>query len=348
MKDRDNNDRIKKIQEHSLYYLVTGENDDKSETNGWWAIVERSIITKGDLRNMIITEVKCILSPWLCPGSLGYIFGMRGVGKTWLALKMAINISIGDDFGTWRCGGPRKTLYIDGEMSLKAMKSRIQLLEDGCLYPENLMLMSNEAVVKENGEAINLCAENHQSGLVEFCVKNGVEVVFIDNLSCLFLGMRENDADDWEKVAPWLLKFRQKGIAVVILHHSNRDGSAMRGTSRREDAASWILKVAEKHSGRKAKDGTFFTTTFTKNRDDGGNRELSTDWEFVTQGDRMVVSHSKSDTKTLIYDLIVDGLESCSDIAEELGITKVMVSRHVADLIEIGMVKKRGKSYILS
>ena len=38
--------------------------------------------------------------------------------------------------------------------------------------------------------------------------------------------MRENDADDWEAVLPWLLTLRRKGIAVCIIHHSGRSRTA--------------------------------------------------------------------------------------------------------------------------
>jgi hypothetical protein len=37
--------------------------------------------------------------------------------------------------------------------------------------------------------------------------------------------MKENEADDWEKVLDWLLMLRQSGIAVVVVHHANRDGN---------------------------------------------------------------------------------------------------------------------------
>jgi hypothetical protein len=61
---------------------------------------------------------------------------------------------------------------------------------------------------------------------------------------------------------------RQSGIAIIIVHHANRDGSEMRGTSRREDAADWVIKVSPNFKFAKIDKGTAFTTTFTKNRED--------------------------------------------------------------------------------
>jgi hypothetical protein len=65
--------------------------------------------------------------------------------------------------------------------------------------------------------------------------------------------MRANEADDWEKVPGSFLRFRRAGIAVVIIHHANRDGNDMWGTSKREDAAFWAIKVSRNNKGKKMK-----------------------------------------------------------------------------------------------
>jgi Mn-dependent DtxR family transcriptional regulator len=50
----------------------------------------------------------------------------------------------------------------------------------------------------------------------------------------------------------------------------------------------------------------------------------------------------------LVYDLIRSGLESCSDIAEELGITKGSVSEFATKLANDGLIKKQGNRYVLA
>ena len=75
-------------------------------------------------------------------------------------------------------------------------------------------------------------------------LKDGDKVVFLDNLSCLFSGVKENDADAWEVVLPWFLTLRRHRISVVVVHHSGRN-KEMRGTSRREDAAFWVIRLDE-------------------------------------------------------------------------------------------------------
>jgi RecA-family ATPase len=227
--------RIKEeIEEHPLYYLVG--KDGKSEAvkgENLEALKEKFFSTPVSAKKLSTREIRpheVILAPWFREGSLGYIFGLRGSGKTWFAWKMAISISKGEDFGPWKCEKSWKTLYVDGEMPLKSMQDRLKLLEPN--PAEELYLMSHDDLAEEE-IIFNLCKECQQEWLLEYCVENRVKVVFFDNLSCLCFGMKENEADSWEQVLGWLLRFRRAGIAVVIIHHANRDGNEMRGTSRR-------------------------------------------------------------------------------------------------------------------
>jgi hypothetical protein len=67
------------------------------------------------------------------------------------------------------------------------------------------------------------------------------------------------------------LLLRQARIAVIIVHHTNRKGNDMRGTSRREDAADWVVKVSPNFEFAKIDKGTAFPTTFLRNREDDGS-----------------------------------------------------------------------------
>jgi hypothetical protein len=293
---------------------------------------------------MDIPHRKQILSHWFRAGSLGYIFGIRGSGKTWFAWKMAICISKGEDFGPWKCERPWRTLYVDGEMPLESMQERLKLLD---LSPDkDLIFISHEIAAMQESIFLNLGNKDQQNMLLDYCLRKNVKVVFLDNLSCLFYGMRENEADDWEKVSPWLLKFRQNGIAVVILHHANREGTAMRGTSRREDAAFWVIQISKNHSGNDKRRGTFFTTSFEKNREDGGGRERNLDWSFVTENGETQVTYTPTNTKMLVCDAVREGMGSCSDIAEYLNITKGAVSQFATQLMADGAIKRQGSLYV--
>jgi len=66
------------------------------------------------------------------------------------------------------------------------------------------------------------------------CWLDGVELLILDNLSSLTVGVRENDGDAWAQIQDWLLRLRRRGISVLIIHHTGKHGG-QRGTSRRED-----------------------------------------------------------------------------------------------------------------
>jgi hypothetical protein len=353
----DSAERIGEIQDHPLYNLVDGKNKtdsgEKNVDNGEKndigekksELTRKSIIMGNGFFSMNHPPRELILSPWLRAGSLGYIFGKRGSGKTWFAWDMAIKISKGEDFGPWKCEKPWKTLYVDGEMSLGAMQERLRLLDQN--RGNNLGILSWEMMMDEERELLNLCDPCYQEVILDYCIQEKVRVVFLDNLSSLFRGMKENEADDWEKVLGWLLMLRQSGIAVVIVHHANRDGNDMRGTSRREDAADWVIKVSPNFKFAKISKGTAFTTTFTKNREDNGEHEESMDWTFITEDGKTNVNCKPTDTEILVYELIKSGVEYNADIAQELNISTATVSRYAKNLITDNSIKKEGQRYVL-
>jgi DNA-binding NarL/FixJ family response regulator len=107
-----------------------------------------------------------------------------------------------------------------------------------------------------------------------------------------------------------------------------------------------VIQILKNHNGNDKKRGTFFTTSFEKNREDDGIPERNLDWSFVTENGKTRVTYTPTDTKILVYDLIADGVESNANIAKELEITKGMVSKYAAKLVSDGKIKKLGNRYI--
>ncbi|MDR2737517.1 MAG: AAA family ATPase [Puniceicoccales bacterium] len=304
-----------------------------------------AILHANALAKMEIPPRKTIIVPWFREGSLVHIFGARGSGKTWFAWEMAISISKGEKFGPWDCGAPCKVLYADGEMALESMKERMLSIDPN--PSENLMLLSHEQLANKSEMVLNLCRENQQKFLLDHCVTSGVKVVVIDNLSCLLYGMRENEADSWDPILRWLLELRRSGVAVVVVHHANRTGNDMRGTSRREDAANWVIKIEKFSELDGPENGTKFTASFTKNRDDNGNHERALVWNFTTADGRTDVTWKKLDSKASILGLIGSDGGNCKDIASRLGTSPANVSKSVKKFIAEGRIRKNGGKYVL-
>jgi hypothetical protein len=54
------------------------------------------------------------------------------------------------------------------------------------------------------------------------CWLDGVELLILDNLSSLTVGVRENDSDAWGEIQDWLLRLRRRDISVLIIHHAGK------------------------------------------------------------------------------------------------------------------------------
>jgi hypothetical protein len=105
----------------------------------------------------------------------------------------------------------------------------------------------------------------------------GKRVIVLDNISCLFSGVDEDKAREWEKVKLWLLDMRRHRISPVLVHHTGYDLTHMRGTSSREDAASRVIRLDSKKDDFETL-GAKFISRFSKYR--GGKMVLDYEWTF--------------------------------------------------------------------
>jgi ATP/maltotriose-dependent transcriptional regulator MalT len=97
----------------------------------------------------------------------------------------------------------------------------------------------------------------------------------------------------------------------------------MRGTTKREDAAFWVIRVDRIEDHQQNETGAHFQTTFTKQRNNS-----SPEWTFQTEPDGTISIGCKElsfDGKVL--QLIQAGLSSASDIAEEFKVAKSTVCK---------------------
>jgi predicted ATP-dependent serine protease len=280
---------------------------------------------------------KAIQGEWCKEGDLGFIFGQRGFGKTWLAMFYARR---------WAEAGKR-VLYVDGEMALDDIRQRDAALANA--PAEGMFYLHHEVLFHKTGTVLNLTDPAAQEALLEKCERDGIEILVLDNLSCLFTGMKENDANAWEQVLPWLLELRRKRIAVVFVAHAGRNGQ-MRGTSRREDAAFWIIELTEVRSPGEVQTGARFVTRFVKNRNATEKECPPMEWQFdLPKGE----SHATVTSKPLsimadFRQCIEVGLTGATDIAEELGISKGQVSKLARQGIKAGWLRKVGREYALT
>jgi len=315
--------------------------DLKSE---WVEHLTKVICPSTELAQLAVPPREPILGEWFKQGDLGFIYGARGLGKTWLALLIGRRCTEGGSVATWKAHQPRRVLYVDGEMPFDEMRKRDAALSnestDGMAY------LHHEALFHQTGKVLNLTNPAVQTALLETCKRDKTEVLILDNLSCLFTGMKENEADAWEKVLPWLLELRRNRIAVIFIAHAGRNG-LMRGTSRREDAAFWIIQLTETKDSVDTEDGARFVAKFTKNRNTTDTDCPPLEWHFnlPTGATRAEVNFKELSNVQVFRQLIENGLTGATDIADEMGISKSQVSKMAKRAEAEGWLKKNGREY---
>lgn len=301
----------------------------------------RSIHPCTELSSLGIPTRQKLLNDWLKEGDLGFIFAPRGLGKTWIALGMATAIASGNKCGPWQANGSHPVLYIDGEMPLEDLEKRIRGMGGG----ENLKVLHHDALFHTSGKVLNFGDLVTQEVLTDILVSTGIKVLILDNLSCLFSGVAENDADSWECVLQWLLNLRRLRIAVVLIHHSGRNKETMRGTSRREDAAFWVIRLDEIEDEHR--NGARFLSRFTKDRN-STCEQPAIEWRFNTSDcGNVEITTRPASSMDVFRQWIEDGLTGADDIAREMHVTKGAVSKWAKKGIEAGWLIKNGREYEL-
>ena len=324
--------RVEKLQDA----IKAGRN---GERNG----LESSLVDSIALQTISLEPRRFIVWPFFREGDLGFIYAKRGDGKTWLAMLLAKAAATGLNAGPWKAEGVWPVLYVDGEMPAEESKRRDMALGSAC---ERLTWLHHEIFFQRTGRTLNLTNPATQAALTELLLERGFRVLVLDNLSCLFSGVKENDADAWELVLPWLLDLRRRKIAVMIVAHAGRNGQ-MRGTSRREDAAVWVLKLERGDSDgeRELK----FTSLFTKNRNALESDCPAQQWTICEEPDKTTsVTAKPLNDVDLFVKWVNDGVDRASDIAKEMGLSTGQISKLAKKAKAAGRIKIENRRYLPS
>src|SRR5258708_29381498 len=87
-------------------------------------------LTLGELMAINFPEQRALLGPWLMEGETAMIWAATGVGKSWLALSIALATAGGGEVLGWRAPQPSRVRYIDGEMNERTVQERLRTLLD--------------------------------------------------------------------------------------------------------------------------------------------------------------------------------------------------------------------------
>ena len=293
------------------------------------------IIDAAEFMATELPEPDMILAPILQSQNIIMIYAPRGLGKTHLALAIALAIASGSKVLRWEALKARGVLFIDGEMPAHLLQERIELAVTAGDYDPTAPLRILTPDLQPNS-APNILDPEDQARIC--AVLEDIEVVILDNLSTLCRGGRENNADDWQEVQDFLLRLRQMHKTVVLIHHSGKSGQ-QRGTSRREDVLDTVIAL-RRPADYSQQDGARFEVHFEKARGFYGDdaEPFLAHLETDAKGNPIwtVLDMAKNRAQQVAR-LINEGWTQ-NEIAAELGINKSNVTRAKQKAIQEGLI----------
>lgn len=207
-----------------------------------------------------------LLYPFIQEKGTAMLYARTGIGKTYMAMSIALAVSAGKSFLNFRVDNPHKVLYIDGEMAADEVKDRFVSLSKGMginpLQNENLFIWTPDR--QKDYIMPNLIKDSGQRAIDDFLNTNPVDLVILDNLSVLCNGIRENDAESWANFQEWLLSLRRRNFAVLEIQHAGKGGD-YRGSSKQQDLLNYVVELKRPENHKKS-DGARFEIHFEKTR----------------------------------------------------------------------------------
>lgn len=286
---------------------------------------KHKLISVNDFNGIQLPKRETILSPWLTEGSINMVFADRGIGKTFFCLSCAVALANGEEFLSYKADKPVPVLYLDGEMQATAMQERFRQLTKGKPTREALSIFTPDC--QNLTDHIPDIGMPHGRLEIDELVKAvNPKVVFIDNISTFIRTGNENEGDSWSPVQEWAVQLRKQGVAVVFIHHANKEGK-QRGSHKKEDVMDIVIQLKRPDDFLQGTDDTRMIIRYTKSRHMGAldtqdieatlkNTDGSLEWTFEA-GD---LDFHRA------MDLLNDGV-SMADVGEELGVSKSTVHR---------------------
>ena len=298
-------------------------------------------VTVEGLLGTKLPQRKYLLLPILPKQGLAMLYAVRGIGKTLLALGIAIAVTTGGSFLRWRAPERRRVLYIDGEMPAVTMQERLNFLLSGSKTQPEEGFLRIVTPDMQDGPMPDLSTAEGQAAIEPFLAD--VDLVVLDNLSSLCRNSQENLGDAWVTIQSWLLDLRRRGITVLIVHHAGKSGG-QRGTSRREDVLDTVINLRRPNDYEPSQ-GARFEVHLEKGRDIFGEIAEPFEAALDTRDGKAVwhVCEIVDETLEQSRPLFNSG-KSVRQVAKELGVSKSAAGRLRKRLEEDGQCGAEGDS----
>lgn len=168
---------------------------------------------------------------------LTFIWGVSNAGKSLIAVQIVIAIMTGADaFGIFSISR-RLVCYLDGEIGGDFKKRCLQLLKGNVEAQE--LLNKNLRVLPPSSD-INLLDDACAADIISNLLEMKAQVLVIDNIFALAPGAVNGNV---KKLFSFIYKAKQAGIAVIIIHHSGKDGTTYKGPAEIQSLSQNVIKL---------------------------------------------------------------------------------------------------------
>lgn len=160
------------------------------------------------------------------------VVGPTGLGKTNFGVALAIAIAGGRGFLHWRAAqGPRRVLYVDGEMPERLMRGRLQdAVRRLGQSPESLFTLSREDF-PDMPPLDTVAGQDFIDHITE--ASGGVDLAIFDNIQSLTISPLKEE-EGWRLVTPWTRELTRRKVGQIWFHHTGHDESRSYGDKQRE------------------------------------------------------------------------------------------------------------------
>ncbi|KIN65638.1 putative replicative DNA helicase [Sulfitobacter noctilucae] len=308
--------------------------------------------TVGGLLDRQFEPRTVILDPWLRDEETCVVWAATGVGKTMFSLSIAVAVAGGGKLGDWDAPEARKVTYIDGEMNVRDLQERLSQMVNEMdllsgkaqveLARQNMTIIARQDQL-EASEFLDITNPEHQQKLVK-SIKGNCDLLILDNFTTLSTGLAdENDATAFKQVQELFMKLKKAKISAILVHHSNKTGGNMRGSTALE--ATFEIILALKRPKVSAAGEARFRAEFTKFRSKGDESQTSRTWTLTKDGWDVTDDVMDDPKEDRVY-LALKSLNytSLQAIADALKMSKSAVHRRVQRLEAMGTLSRRERN----
>lgn len=189
-----------------------------------------------------VPDTDWLVEDFLVSSEASVLAGDGGVGKSWITMALALAVAGGEEkFLGLKVRKHGPVVYVDEESSRELLIQRLNALG----FDPKVHLPNLEVIWYQGVDLLN-----EPERLLEDVREIEPVLVIADSLSRVAIGAEENSNTDMTRLmrAGVVPLARETGAAVLLTHHTDKDGRGPRGATAIRNAADQVISVTQAES----------------------------------------------------------------------------------------------------